>query len=271
MENQMLHVFRNTPFGRDTFLQSMFFTKQVKVPLQVFVPTSQQFLLYFPQRVVTVDLNKHFLFDPKTARLHAEALIAEHDADARIFEPTEFTATSLPNLPVSFRYMCCPRSIVDLSTKVGMGYIGPKVRQIVQYTTFPVLMPTPVYKEWKRIVVFFGGSTNAVRAVNHALDIAETSGLPLSIFTKAERQPMSHYEEVLDKRDLLGRVRAAGAEWMFFAKGAFKRLLYEVTSDALLVVGAYGHGVVKELVFGSKMEEIQNTLPNNMLIIGPHC
>jgi nucleotide-binding universal stress UspA family protein len=37
------------------------------------------------------------------------------------------------------------------------------------------------------------------------------------------------------------------------------------------VVGAYGHGVVRELLFGSKLELIQSVLPNNMLIIGPNC
>jgi len=271
MDKQMLHVFRNTPFGRDTFLQSVSFAKRVKVPLQVYIPKFRQFLMYFPQRVVTVDLNRYFLFDPKSAQQHAEALIAELDADAQLFEPTESTAASLPNLPVDFKYMCCPRSIADRSARVGLGYIGPKVRQIIQCSTFPVLVPTPVFKEWRRVVVFFGGSINAGRAVNHALDIAQTCGVPLTIFTKGEGKPRSHYEEVLESKGALNRVRAIGADWMFFAKGSFRKLLYEVPSDALLVVGAYGHGVAKELVFGSKMEEIQKVLPNNMFIVGPHC
>ena len=54
-------------------------------------------------------------------------------------------------------------------------------------------------------------------------------------------------------------------------KGRFKKLLYEVPSDALVVVGAYGHGAIKEILFGSKMETIQSVLPNTMLIIGPNC
>lgn len=267
----MFHVFRNTPFGRDTFLQSILFARRVKVSLKVYVPSHAQFLMYFPRRAVTVDLNKYFLYDPKTARKHAEEIIEAENADASFFEPKDFTAIELPDVPVDFKYMCCPRSIVDLSTKVGLGYIGPKVRQIINYSAFPVLIPTPVFKSWHRIVVFFGGSTNAVRAVTHALEVAQKSDLPLSIFTKAERRTRSYYEEILEKHQLKKKLEEMGAQWMFFEKGRFKKLLFEVPSEALVVVGAYGHGVMKEVLFGSKLEEIQSVLPNNMLVIGPNC
>ena len=46
---------------------------------------------------------------------------------------------------------------------------------------------------------------------------------------------------------------------------------HTVPHDALVVVGAYGHGVARELFFGSKMELIQTVLPNPMLIVGPGC
>ena len=50
--------------------------------------------------------------------------------------------------------MCCPRSISDVSTRISLGHIGPKVRSIIKNAGFPVLTPTPVYKEWKSIMVF---------------------------------------------------------------------------------------------------------------------
>lgn len=271
MNDQLFHVFRNTPFGKDTLLQSIFFAKHLNLDLKIYIPKDPQFVMYFPQRAVTVELNKYFLYDPKTAWKHADRLVKENGVEASFFEPKDFTAMSLPDVPVNVQYMCCPRSIVDLSTKIGMGYIGPKVRQIIHYSTFPVLIPTPVYKEWKRIIVFFGGSANAIRAMEVALKLKTISGLPLIVFTKAERKPKTYYEEILEKHNLLDPVHEADTEWMFFDKGSFRKLLYEVPSDALVVAGSYGHGVVKELVFGSKIEEIQKVVPNNMLIIGPHC
>jgi hypothetical protein len=267
----LLHVFRNTPFGRETFLQSAYFAKKLGLPITVYIPKHHQFLMYFERKAVTIDLDHKFLFDPKSALPHAKALINELDIKASFFKPTDFTALELPDIPVDFKFMCCPRSISDLSTKIGMGYIGPKVRQIIQNATFPVLIPTTVFKTWHRIVVFFGGSNNAIAAVKVALEIAKETGLPLELFTKGAGKPKGHYETLLNDNGLLGPLNAENVAWRFYEKGRFNKLLYEVPSDALAVVGAYGHGVIKDLLFGSKLEEIQTVLPNNILIIGPGC
>ena len=58
-------------------------------------------------------------------------------------------------------------------------------------------------------------------------------------------------------------------DWQFFEKGRFEDNLYEVPHDALVVLGAYGHGLIKDFVFGNKMERIQSTISNNLLIAGP--
>jgi hypothetical protein len=34
-------------------------------------------------------------------------------------------------------------------------------------------------------------------------------------------------------------------------------------------MGAYGHGIIKDIMFGSMMEKIQSTISNNLLIAGP--
>ncbi len=271
LTNSLFHVFRNTPFGRDTLLQSAYFAKKMGIPITLYIPRHHQFLMYFSRRAVTVDLDRGFMNDPQTADEHARAVLDEQGVKYFFYEPLDFTAIELPDIPVALRYMCCPRSISDLSSKVGIGYIGPKVRQIVQNASFPVLVPTPVFKQWNRIVVFFGGSQNAVEAVRAALEIKRATGLPLHLFTKATRKPKAHYEELLEKEGLHATLKTESAKWLFFSKGSFNKVLYEVPSDALIVVGAYGHGAIKEILFGSKMEEIQTTLPNNMLIIGPNC
>jgi nucleotide-binding universal stress UspA family protein len=59
-------------------------------------------------------------------------------------------------------------------------------------------------------------------------------------------------------------------EWIFVKKGHFHEGLYEVPHDALVVAGAYGHGLIREMLLGNLMEEIQKILPNNMVIVGPH-
>jgi len=269
----LFHVYRNTPFGRDTFLQSLHFAQKAHVPLRVYIPKHSQFLMYFPHRAVTVDLSKDFLHDSDTAKYRVEKLAEEHNLPVSFEVPTEFTALSLPDIPVSHKFMCCPRSISDLSTKIGLGYIGPKVRQIINHAAFPVLMPTAVFKEWKRIVVFFGGSNNAVRALETALSLRNECDCPLTLFTKAEGKPKDYYEEVLNKRNLYPLVQGLDDEWLFYEEGQMKELLFNIPSDALVVLGAYGHGhgMFKDMIMGSKMEMIQSVLPNNMLIVGPNC
>jgi len=79
--------------------------------------------MYIKKTVVTVDLDKAFLRSPDTAREHAEAMIGSAGFEADFLTPDDFTSGSIPNLPVDTAYMCCPRSISDLSTKIGLGMV----------------------------------------------------------------------------------------------------------------------------------------------------
>ncbi|RLC32180.1 MAG: universal stress protein [Deltaproteobacteria bacterium] len=270
MKGEMLHIFRNTPFGREVFLQSIYFGRMTNLRLKVYIPEQSQFLMYFSREVVTVDLDKSFLHSPETARQHAEELIRAAKIDAEFFVPKRYTASTLPEVPVDFDFMCCPRSISDLSTKISLGYIGPKVRSIIRNAEFPVLIPTPVYKEWKSIVVFFGGSANALNAFRLGMRLHHQTGFPLKLFTFMEKRPKGYYEDILRRHDLFSAIETEHVEWRFFEKGSLHDNLYHVPPDALVVVGAYGHGLIKELLFGSLMEEIQTVLPNSMVIVGPH-
>ncbi len=123
----------------------------------------------------------------------------------------------------------------------------------------------------KRIVVFFGGSQNAIKALQYGIEIATVSGFPLILFTQGEDKDLRYYEDEIKKAGLYEKLEMLGFDWLFFDRGELKVNLYEVPHDSLAIVGAYGHGVMKEVLFGSKMEEIQTVLPNSMLIVGPNC
>ena len=270
LKRRLLHIFRNTPFGRDTLMQSVYFCKTLKLLLKVYIPRQRQFLMYFQNSIVTVDLDSSFLRDPEHAVEHAESIIRKGGLTPDFIQPNKLAASTIPALPVNFGYMCCPRSISDLSTKIGLGYIGPKVRSIVRNAGFLVLIPTPVYKEWKGITVFFGGSRNALNALSVGMRIAEASGYPLQIFTQGEKNSKDSYQEILRQHDLLKEIEAGKIEQLFFENGDLRNNLYAVPHDHLVIIGAYGHGLIKDLIFGSMMEKVQSVLPNNMLIVGPN-
>lgn len=271
MEDRLLHVFRNTPFGRETFLQSLYFCKTLGVVPHLYLPQATQFLLYFDHDAVQVDLDGSYLMSPRTASAHAESLAQEWGVKCSYLVPKNYTASQLPDIPTNFNYMCCPRSISDLSAKIGLGYIGPKVRRIVKSAAFPVLLTSAVFKPWNSIMVFYGGSMNANKALRWGLHLQRLSGYPLNMFTHTKNHDKDYFEQQLEDAGLLEAVRKNVRTWHRSDDGAFEDNLYIVPHDAFLVLGAYGHGLVKELLFGSKMETLQSWMPNNMLLVGPRC
>ncbi len=288
MRNKLLHVFRNTPQGREILLQSIYFCKKTKTKLKVYIPKSNQFLMYFENKVITVDLDKDFLKHKDSSKNNVESLTKKNNLVPLFLEnlPEEHTST-IPNIPTDFTYMCSPRSISDLSTKIGLGHIGTKVRSIIKSSSFPILIPSTVYKEWKSITVFFGGSKNSFNVMRLGIKISLISGLPLKIFTQAEKTyKKKYYEDLIkntigtleeklilnkknieiDKKNLL---KPFSYEWKFFENENFAENLYSVDHDSLVVIGSFGHGIIKDILFGSKMEAVQSVLPNNLLIVGP--
>ncbi|MFP3982358.1 MAG: universal stress protein [Desulfurivibrionaceae bacterium] len=271
MEKQLLHVFRNTPLGRELLLQSTYFCKTLGITPVVYIPNYSSFLIYFAFNIVQVDLDSSYLRNPGTARKHVREIFELQGMPEPYFLETEtFTAAGLPDLPSRFSFMCCPRSISDLSSKIGLGYIGPKVRLLVQTAPFPVLLGSSVYKKWRSITVFFGGSRNAVKALRVGLELSWLSGLPLDVFTQEGRQKEDDYRQIVKEEGLEQEMEEKVRNWWRFKAGDFTVNLYETPHDSLVILGAYGHGVIKELLFGSTMETVQTVLPNNLLIVGPH-
>jgi hypothetical protein len=271
MEERLLHVFRNTPLGRESLLQSIYFCKMLNASLQIYVPQAKQFLMYFDHDAVQIDLDSSYLTSPDTAVAHAMALAKERGLNPGFLTPKNFTASQLPDIPSNINYMCCPRTITDLSSKIGLGYIGPKVRRIVNSSTFPVLLSGSGFKEWKSLTVFYGGSGNANKALNWGLHLSRISGFPLDMFTFTKGRRKDYFDKKLDASGLKELAKKHVRQWHKYTSGKFEEHLYEIPHDALLVVGAYGHGVIKDILFGSKMETIQSWMPNNILLVGPNC
>ncbi len=269
MQPRLLHIFRNTPFGREILLQSLYFCKTIRAIPHIYIPETTKFLLYFEHDAIQVDLDGSYLRFPESASVNLDAIT---DGFGQIWKreyPLSKTASTLPDISTDFEYICCPRVISKEFTKIGLGHIGPKVRRIVCVSHFPVLIPGQVYKPWNSLFVLFGGSENAARALRLGLRLSKVSGLPLDIFTQAKDGGRPHYEAILQEHGLLDDVKAGVRTWHFFESGDVADNLMITPHDALVLLGAYGHGLIHELMFGSTMELAQSTLPNNLLVTGP--
>lgn len=264
----LLHVYRNTPLGRETLLQSIYFCTTLDLGLTVYIPDAVSFMMYFHDDAVQVDLDRSYLTDPGTAMERVRSLATKAEIEPEFLVPKNRTTGALPDVPTHYQYMCCPRSISDLSSKIGFGYIGPKVRRIVKSALFPVLMTSPVFKAWKSVAVLFGGSDGACEALKAGIQIGRRSGFPLDLFVQMEREE-SYYMERIRESGLENDLKKKVRHWLWFEKGDFSHNLYVLPHDAIVLAGAYGHGLVKHVLFGSKLETAQTTLTNNILVSGP--
>jgi len=268
MYSSLLHVYRNIPLGRETLLQSIYFCKMLDLGLTVFIPESKQFLMYFDHDAVQVDLDSSYLASPKTAAARVRELAEKEGIQIQFYKPKAYTANRFPDITPEFDFMTCPRSISDLSSKIGLGFIGQKVRRIINSARFPVLMPSAVFKQWKSLVVMFGGSDNALRALRYSLWAKKKTGLPLKVLTHLEENE-AHYHERIRKAGLEKEMEADNVRWALLAKGTFEENLYAIPHDALVLMGAYGRGKIRKAIFGSKLEKVQSMMCNNLLITGP--
>jgi hypothetical protein len=268
MKSSLLHVYRNTSMGRETYLHSLYFCKKLNIALMVYIPPKTHFSMNLDNIKIRIDLDESYLNSPNSAVGRVKGLAKSNRVDVSIISEKSSCLSGLPDLHKAVSFMTCPRSISDLSSRIRLGFIGARVRQIVQAARFPVLITSPVFKPWKNITVLFGGSENSLNALRFGIHIAKRTGLPLNMLTYIEQDP-SFYRNAIAAGGLTQDVKLTVADWHHCESGNFEENLYAVHHNSLVIVGAYGHGRVKEVLFGSKLEIIQATLTNNLLVAGP--
>ena len=261
MNRGIFHIFRNSPLGRETLFQSMYFANTLKIPLRVYIPQTPRFLMYFDQAVVQIDLDASYLRSPENARRHLDELVKEMAVPAGLVEPKHFTGPELPDIPTGFDFLTCPRCISHASSRIGLGIIGPKVRMLVSRATFPVLITGLAYKPWRSMAVLGSGDLQEDRALDVAMFLKARSSLPLDYY----RLVNGHGRKALAPSTATAFRGIHDLEMKLLAEA-----LYEIPHDALVIVNSGNHVLVKSLLFGSLLEKVQATLANNLLVVGPN-
>ncbi len=167
--------------------------------------------------------------------------------------------------------MACPRVISQQSNRIGLGHIGPKVRSLVKQAPFPVFIPAMSFKAWTNVSAFFGGSELGAVAVKQGMAIARLARVPFAIHTQLEGVTKDECDQSLADANILDTVVGSDVDWKLYDTGTLEENLYSVAHDSLVVVGAAGRKLIRELVFGSHLEAIQATLPNPLVVVGPDC
>lgn len=270
MNFSLLHIFRNTPLGRETLLQSIHFCKTLNIKLSIYIPKSKRFLMCCggENNTLPIDLDKSFFVSPETAISHASELTQNEGTTPNWILPQKSTTNGYPQIQGSFDFMCCPRCIQAPLSNLSIGYIDASVRRITHTAQFPVLIPSPVYRPWKRLAVFYGGSDSALNALKLGLQICRVSGLPMDVFTQIDDKDSKGIRHAIDNQTLRNESDKAINKWHRFSKGNFVDNIYNVAHDALVVLGGFHSTRYRN--FSSKMEKIQSALPNDLLAVGPN-
>jgi len=263
---RVLHVFRNTPQGRETLLGAAQLCRASRMQLHVYIPAEPRFTLQLDADLLEIPLDRSYNSDPDTARGHAEAALHTGGITPHWVEASHNLASTMPVVQGRFHVMSCPKSLSTPSPSPLPVGLGSRVRRLVRSAPFPLLIPTAPHIPWNSVTVFFAGSQHAVRALLWARVIAESAGLPIQIITHDEPGAARDAERALESNDLL---ESLGPRWKVVDSPSFTSLLWEVPRESLVVAGAFGRTGVKAQILGSRTEAMIAHLPNPLFLVGP--
>ncbi|MHC4307290.1 MAG: universal stress protein [Planctomycetota bacterium] len=136
------------------------------------------------------------------------------------------------------------------------AFLGSNLESVVRQTHKPVLVTPEKYKKITKILVAYDASSFSTKALTAGADIAEQMKLPLTVVTvsddeKAGKEILSQADENLkDSKIKYDKVLKDGE-----TVSAILDFCKEGHYD-LLVMGAYGHSKIRELILGNTTVQI---------------
>ncbi len=269
MNLDVFHIFRNTPLGKETLRQAADFTKKIHSTLHVYIPEFDRFMIYFDRAPVEIKLDKTYLYSPETAFDNMQKVLEEMQVPVKMVHSKTKTGSNLPDINPDFDIISLPRVMAEnrggfLGTAIGRG-----VRSLIKASGAPAIIGPGRFAEWNRIWAFYGGSQHALKALKWAVVLAHRLNYQLVVNTVLENdRPESYYRQLLSEN---GLSEVDFTEWRFWPKQPFINVMNQIPRDALIIIGAYGHGAIRERLMGSKTEMIIHNNANLLMLIGENC
>ncbi|MGY9105116.1 MAG: universal stress protein, partial [Alphaproteobacteria bacterium] len=129
------------------------------------------------------------------------------------------------------------------------GHLGSKVERVIRGSVRPVLIVPRIYMPITRVVVAFDGGSSALKALEHVIG-PQFDGMECHVVIVCDNVAESDRRAGVAQRAL--RNRPASKIVMF--RGEVEERLIEHLRQGmgdLLVMGAYGHSRIRELIIGS--------------------
>jgi nucleotide-binding universal stress UspA family protein len=159
-----------------------------------------------------------------------------------------------------------PQGYTRLATPAAR--LDPLVVQVIRGSVRPVLVAgPPPGGEIRRIVVAFDGSSHSARALPVAADLAARPGaactlLNVAMSEEAGRECLAPAEAFLSAHGLVPETKVA-------VSSRPSEVICELVSSTradLLIMGAFGHSPVREMLFGSTTERVLARCPTSVIL-----
>jgi nucleotide-binding universal stress UspA family protein len=136
--------------------------------------------------------------------------------------------------------------------------LGSSVERMVRASVKPCLVVPPQFRKVTHMLLAYDGSDESAKALRFGLDLAAALGVKVTIVTACQRDQEESASRVLQQAHELARGRKVPAEAQLVHGDAETEILRltDKTKADLVVMGAYGHTRIRELILGSTTSHV---------------
>ena len=147
--------------------------------------------------------------------------------------------------------------------------MGSNAERIVRQSVKPCLVTPAEYRPIRKILAAYDGSGHASQALHEAVELAKAADMELTLLAVADRENREEMEATLKHAVQLAADHGVDAA-SHVEEGDVVDLILgkaeEFDSD-LIVMGAYGHGRIREMILGSTTTQIIATSDRPVLLV----
>jgi nucleotide-binding universal stress UspA family protein len=135
---------------------------------------------------------------------------------------------------------------------------GSTIERVVRHTLKPCLITPSPFTPIRKILAGYDGSGHASRALHEAIELALALAAPLVILVVAEQHDLNHARDLAEDAMKLARAHECAAAQMV-VEGIPDDVILAKSEEldcSLIVVGAYGHGRIRQMILGSTTTQL---------------
>ncbi|HUI06007.1 MAG TPA: universal stress protein [Verrucomicrobiae bacterium] len=136
--------------------------------------------------------------------------------------------------------------------------LGSSVERMVRASIKPCLVTPEKFEPVKRMLIAYDGSTESNKALHAGIDLAPALGTEVTLITACQGETEEGASKILNEAVQLAQAHKLKPQAQLVRGNAETEILAhcEKTAATLIVMGAYGHTRIRELILGSTTSHV---------------